>query len=341
MSLDRFSRVNLANLPTPLESLPRFSKMIGGGVNLYIKRDDQTGLATGGNKARKLDFLLADALLKKADTVITAGAPISNHTRMTVSAARKLGLDALLVLIGDEPAEYEGNLFLDELFGAELRFFPSPKAEPLAYINNIYREVSEELIKRGRTPYVIPEGGSTALGELGYVHAVKEIKDQAETMGIHFDYIVVAKGSGGTMAGLVLGTKYYKLNTQVLGIAVSPRKTTTADLPRIAQLVNEASELIESDIKVSTDDISIYWDYTGEEYGIPTIECTKMIQLLAQTEGILLDPTYTAKTMAGFVDLLQKGYLTDNPTVLFIHTGGIPSLFQFSGQLRSILKGVP
>ncbi len=324
LSLDRFSRVNLANLPTPLESLPRFSKKIGGGVNLFIKRDDQTGLATGGNKARKLEFLLADALKKKADTVITAGAPISNHARMTASAARKLGLDALLVLIG-----------------AELRFFPSPKAEPLAYINRIYQEVSDELINRGRTPYVIPEGGSTALGELGYVQAVKEIKDQAETMGLHFDYIVVAKGSGGTMAGLVLGTKYYKLNTQVLGIAVSPRKTTTADLPRIAQLVNEASELIESDIKVSTDDISIYWDYTGEEYGIPTIECTKMIHLLAQTEGILLDPTYTAKTMAGFVDLLQKGYLTDNPTVLFIHTGGIPSLFQFSGQLRSILKGVP
>lgn len=340
MAFEKLPRVKLANLPTPVEPLPRFSEAIGGGPQIYIKRDDETGLATGGNKARKLEFLLADALEKRADVVITTGATISNHARMTVAGARKLGLDCTLILFGEESDEYEGNLFLDELFGADIRIYPpaaSPEERP-QYTERVFQEVIDDLKDKGRTPYVIPTGGATALGEVGYVYAVKEIQDQARAMGIQFDYIFVAKGSGGTMAGLVLGTKYFQTDMQVIGIGVSPKEGTPFDEDWVAQLVNQTAELLETDIRVSPEELSIYWDYGGEGYGIPTPEGAKMIQLLAQTEGILLEPVYTSKTMAGLVDLVQKGTLTKDHTVLFVHTGGLPCLLQDAARLRKMLS---
>lgn len=336
MALEKLPRVKLANLPTPMESLSRFSESIGGGPKLFIKRDDLTGLATGGNKVRKLEFLLADALEKRADVILTMGAPFSNHARITAAAACKLGLDCTLILTGEEPAEYEGNLFLDELFGADLRFFPSPSTEPLLeYRARILQEVVDDLRKQGRTPYAIPVGGATPMAEVGYVLAFKEIQEQAEALGIHFDYIIVCKGSGGTMAGLVIGAKHFQADTKIMGFSDTPQ--THYDAQWVTQLANQIAELIETDIRVSSNELSIFWEYAGEDYGIPTKEGVNMIKLMAQTEGILLEPVYTAKTMAGLVDLIQKGTLTEDDTVLFLHTGGIPGLFQDAKRVRQIL----
>jgi len=337
MDLEKFPRVHLANLPTPLESLSRFSKAIGGGPKLFIKRDDETGLATGGNKVRKLEFLLADAIKKGADVILTMGASFSNHCRMTAAAACKLGLDCTLALTGEEPAKYEGNLFLSELFNADLRFFPPSSTEPASeFQDRILQEVADDLREHGRTPYVIPVGGAAPLGEIGYVLAVKEIQEQASELGVHFDYIVVCKGSGGTMAGLIVGANYFQVETTVMGFSDSP-PSELFDANFVAHLTNQIAELIESDFRVTPDELSIFYEYAGPGYNIPTTECARVIKLMAQTEGILLEPVYTGKTMAGLVNLIKKRTLTEEDTVLFVHTGGLPGLFREAQRIKQML----
>lgn len=338
MDLEKFPRVKIAHLPTPLEPLPRFSKAIGGGPKLFIKRDDETGLATGGNKVRKLEFLLADAMEKGADVILTMGAPFSNHCRMTAAACSKLGLDCTLALTGEEPAQYVGNVFLSELFGADLRFFPpTPTESASEFRKRIFEEVTEDLVAEGRTPYVIPVGGATPLGELGYVLAVKEIQEQARELDVHFDHIAVCKGSGGTMAGLIVGANYYQLETTVMGFSDSP-PSELFDANFVARLTNQIAELIELDFRVSPEDLSIYYEYAGTGYNIPTTECARVIKLMAQTEGILLEPVYTGKTMAGIVGLSEKGILTEENTVLFMHTGGLPGLFREAHRIKQLFE---
>lgn len=320
IKLASLPRFKLATLPTPLDQAPRLSDELG--VRVLIKRDDLTGFALGGNKARKLEFLIADALENNADVVVTGGGPQSNHARMTAAAARKAGMDAALVFFGTPPSESNGNLLLDQIFGAEIIYTYSDdrgQTEP-----TILR-VAEELRTSGRNPYVIPRGGSTALGCISYMLAGQELLEQFAAQLITPDAIVVATGSGGTHAGILAGLKYLKAAIPVYGITVSRPLPEIA--PRIGALVRETSEFLQTPLPLEAADVVIEDAYLGSGYGIITPEARTAIQQVARLEGIFLDPVYTGKAMAGLFDLVRRGILARGSTTVFWHTGGAPGLF--------------
>ena len=319
MQLGHFPRVRLTTLPTPLEDMENLSRHLGG-PRILIKRDDLTGLATGGNKTRKLEFLMGDALHQKADVIVTGANPQSNHVRQTAAAAKKLGLHAVLLLSGEEPSEVTGNLLLDKIFGVELRFVGGTEEELLPKMDR----VAQELRTAGRRPYVIKHFGSVPIGTLGYVHALEEMLYQANQRQIKIDHLIVS-GGGGTQAGLCLGAKAMNAGLNIIGIAISRR-----NLPKnaqVAKLVNETTTFMGLDLQMNPDEITVLNDYTGPGFAIPTEEMVEAIKLVAQTEGILLDPVYTGKVIVGLIDLIQKGVFQKDETVLFVHTGGIPTLF--------------
>jgi D-cysteine desulfhydrase family pyridoxal phosphate-dependent enzyme len=321
MQLGKFPRVRLASLPTPLEEMPRLTEILGG-PRLLIKRDDLTGLALGGNKARKLEFLLGEARASGADVVVTTGALQSNHARITAAAARKLGMRAVLVLSGEEPAEYQGNLLLDIIFGAEVRVIQSEEEYVLlATMEDVARELSRE----GHRPYLIPTGGSTALGVCAYIEAAMELLLQANGMGVAVDAIVHATSSGGTQAGLFVGMKLAQARVQLVGISAGPPREVVER--RVTTLVDDVSRLLRLDLRGHPDDLIVLDGYVGEGYGIPSPECLEAIRLVARTEGILLDPVYTGKAMAGLIDWIRQGRFEPSQTVVFWHTGGVPALF--------------
>jgi len=321
MQLGKFPRVRLASLPTPLEEMPRLTEILGG-PRLLIKRDDLTGLALGGNKARKLEFLLGEARASGADVVVTTGALQSNHARITAAAARKLGMRAVLVLSGEEPAEYQGNLLLDIIFGAEVRVIQSEEEYVLlATMEDVARELSRE----GHRPYLIPTGGSTALGVCAYIEAAMELLLQANGMGVAVDAIVHATSSGGTQAGLFVGMKLAQARVQLVGISAGPPREVVER--RVTALVDDVSRLLRLDLRGHPDDLIVLDGYVGEGYGIPSPECLEAIRLVARTEGILLDPVYTGKAMAGLIDWIRQGHFEPSQTVVFWHTGGVPALF--------------
>ena len=321
MQLGKFPRVRLASLPTPLEEMPRLTEILGG-PRLLIKRDDLTGLALGGNKARKLEFLLGEARASGADVVVTTGALQSNHARITAAAARKLGMRAVLVLSGEEPAEYQGNLLLDIIFGAEVRVIQSEEEYVLlATMEDVARELSRE----GHRPYLIPTGGSTALGVCAYIEAAMELLLQANGMGVAVDAIVHATSSGGTQAGLFVGMKLAQARVQLVGISAGPPREVVER--RVTALVDDVSRLLRLDLRGHPDDLIVLDGYVGEGYGIPSPECLEAIRLVARTEGILLDPVYTGKAMAGLIDWIRQGRFEPSQTVVFWHTGGVPALF--------------
>jgi L-cysteate sulfo-lyase len=328
-------RVPLAFLPTPLEFLPALTKHLGG-PKIWIKRDDMTGLATGGNKARKLEFLIADALKNKADTLLTFGAVQSNHCRMTAAAACKYGLKSFLVLSGDKGDRLTGNLLLDEMMGCEYLFLPDftdeSNAESMQLaVFNIVQELSE----RGRSVYMIPPGGSTPLGDVGYYLAAVEMFNQAREIDLRIDHIFVAMGSSGTQAGLLAGVKCLDMPATVHGVAVSKKGSLTAlGLPPIEQIVNHIGELIGENPQAKADDVVVHYEYYGENYGKSTPECIEAIKLLARLEGLFLDPVYTGKTMAGMLDLIRKGTFTKEENIIFIHTGGYPGIFPHGEAFR-------
>jgi L-cysteate sulfo-lyase len=317
--------------------MPNFCRRLGG-PRILIKRDDNTGLAFGGNKARKLEFLIADARVRGADTLITTGAVQSNHARMTAAAARRVGMKAVLVLqeIESEPGGYDGNLLLDFLMGAEIRLvdLPSardPKARRLA-MERAMGEVARELEDAGHHPYIIPSGGSSPVGALGYANAVLELLAQANEMGVRVTHIVHASGSGGTQSGLLLGALALSTGLRVVGISVSSDRAGLSE--RIAGITQGSSELLGISLPLSRDDIIVIDDYVSPGYGYLTREVADAIRLLAETEGILLDPVYTGKAMCGMIDLVKNGYFSGDDTVVFFHTGGTPALFPYRGQLR-------
>ncbi len=321
MYLAKFPRVQLAALPTALQPALRFSKALGGKVNIWIKRDDNSGLALGGNKARKLEFLLAEALLQGCDTVITTGGPQSNHCRMTAAAAAKLGMQCHLVFNSREFDLRQGNLLLDELLGAQLHW-----RNP-AEVDDIAQEMSKlaaELQAQGRKPYVIPVGGSNPVGALGYVNAVRELLQQADALNLQFSAFVHASGSGGTQAGLLAGVLLHHLPTEVIGVSVSrPR-------PVLEPTVTELTDLVLSLLNCSldpTEHVQVLDQFVGEGYGIPTPESEEALQLLARTEGLIIDPVYTAKAVAGLIHAVRTGRWPEGSNVLFWHTGGSPALF--------------
>ncbi len=328
MQLGNLPRIRLAHLPTPLEDAPRLTEFLGG-PRIWIKRDDLTGLAIGGNKARKLEFLLGQARAQGCNVVVTVGAVQSNHARMTAAAARRLGMDAVLVLNGDAPEHFQGNLLLDRIFGADIRIVQTDDDYVLM---GVVDDVARQLRRDGRRPYIIPRGGSNAFGAAAYMLAALEVLEQATQMGFRIDAIVHASTSGGTQSGLYTGTKITESGIQVIGISAGP--TSEIVTKRVLGIVEELAQMLELRWRPHPDDIIVYDDYVGERYGVPTPECLEAIRLLARTEGMLLDPVYTGKGMAGLRALVAGGRLHTGQNVVFWHTGGQPALFAHAGALQ-------
>jgi len=325
--LERFQRVRLAHLPTPLEFAGRLTKYLGG-PQIWIKRDDCTGLAFGGNKARKLEFFMGEASRQASDTIVTMGPVQSNHVRMTAAAACRLGMACHAVLAGDVSGQLRGNFFLDRLFGLTYTVIPKALDDlPPGLVEEQIREITDRLTHEGRKPFLIPPGGAGPLGEISYCMAMKELFAQSKEMGINVDYVVTPVGSQGTLSGLVLGAKLLQLDTKFLGISVSLAGTCeSAGLPTTEEMVKEAGLLLDIPVDISSRDYEILFDYVGTGYGIPTRACLDAVQLVAQKEGILLDPTYTGKSMAGLIDLVSQGRFDPTDTVVYLHTGGTPGL---------------
>lgn len=326
MHLSRFNRLPLAHLPTPLEPMQRLSDHLGG-PRLWIKRDDCTGLATGGNKTRKLEFLMADALDRGADTVITQGATQSNHARQTAAAAAKLGLDCHILLedrTGStvEAYNYNGNVFLDQLHGARLAVRPGG-----ADMNAEMETLAERLRADGGRPYVIPGGGSNEVGALGYVNAALELLTQANDRGLRVDHLVHATGSAGTQAGLVTGLAGANSGIPVLGIGVRAPKAKQEE--SVYALARRTAEYVGVSHAIQREHVVANCDYVGEGYGIPTPGMVDAVGLLARLEGILLDPVYSGKGMAGLIDLIRQGRFGRDENVVFLHTGGSVALFGY------------
>jgi D-cysteine desulfhydrase family pyridoxal phosphate-dependent enzyme len=315
-------RLHFAHLPTPVEDLPRLSASLQG-PKLLVKRDDQTGLAFGGNKTRKLEYLLADAREQGAQTLISAGAVQSNHCRQTVAAASRFGLDCILVLFGDPPKPPDGNHLLHHLLGAEGFYIEREEMENK--LDSVFREAKSE----GRRPYLIPYGGSNPIGALGYVSAMDELAEQ----DVHPDWIIFPSSSGGTQAGMLVGARLSGFQGKILGISVDePAEVLTK---QVARLATETASFIGEDFRFRPEDVLVIDDYTGGGYAVmgdPEIEA---IRLFAQQEALLLDPVYTGRAAAGLIDLIHKGRFTSAETVLFWHTGGGPALFasRYQGRL--------
>ena len=323
-ALARFPRLELIPTATPLEHLPRLSQHLGRDI--WIKRDDLTPLALGGNKARKLEFLAADALAQGADVLVTAGAIQSNHVRQTAAVAAKLGLGCLALLenpIGTADRNYlsNGNRLLLELFGAE--------TELVATLDNaeqLLDDACERLRATGRKPYLVPIGGSNALGALGYVRAGLELAEQIERSGQAFAAVVLASGSAGTHSGLALALEQARPSTRVVGVTVSRPDATQR--PKVEGLLQRTAELLEVDVPAALQ-IELWDGYFAPRYGEPNAATLEAIRLLAGLEGVLLDPVYTGKAFAGLLDGLARGAFAGSGPLLFLHTGGAPALFAY------------
>jgi D-cysteine desulfhydrase len=326
MNLARFPRRRYTEGPTPLEAAPRFSAAVGG-PNIFIKRDDLLGLAAGGNKTRKLEFLVADALAQGADTLVTCGAVQSNHCRLTMAAAAKEGLKCRLVLEERVPGSYKldasGNNFLYRLLGVE-QVKVVPGGSDMAKEMGL---VASEVNAAGRKAYIIPGGGSNPIGATGYVACAEEILAQAFDKGINFDRIVCASGSAGTHAGLVTGFYGNNSGIPIVGIDVSRPKDLQEKL--VYDLVQKTAAHLGIESGIPRDSVLCFGDYVGRGYSIPTPEMAEAVRMLARTESILLDPVYTGKAMAGLIDLSRKGFFRKNENVLFVHTGGSPALYVY------------
>lgn len=327
-SLPQFPRVLLGTLPTPLEAAPRLSEALGG-VSVLFKRDDLTGFALGGNKVRKLEYLLGEAVAQDADVVVSGAGQQSNHLRTTAAAARKLGLDAVLVMHGNPPPEVQGNYLLDQLTGAEIIFTGD---EDRSSVDRALKEVADDLHRQGRRPYVIPRGGASPLGSVGYVACALELEMQLVAHGQRAHHLILATGACGTQAGLWLGAHWLQASYRIWGISVSrPRQEC---LERVRGLATATAELLELAPPPLSEMPIVLEDYLGPGYGILTPEAIEAIRLVARTEGIFLDPVYTGKAMAGLVDLVRQGQISRDETVIFLHTGGAPGLFAHARELH-------
>jgi D-cysteine desulfhydrase len=313
--------IRLAQLPTPIVKLERISRMFEG-PQIYMKRDDYTGIGTTGNKIRKLEFLLAEALNQKCDYVITCGGLQSNHARTTAVAAAKVGLKCHLVLRNGLDKSLEANAFLGRLVGAELE---TVTPEEYQRVHEIMSAVAEKLKTHGHRPYIIPEGGSNELGSLGYVKAVEEIAGQLKAMKLKIHHVVAAVGSGGTYAGLLMGKYLYDLPAQVHGVNVCDDEAYFVN--KIHGIIKNAQKRFELNLNISKKDIKIIDGYVGKGYGLSRQEEIDTIKRVAQTEGIILDPVYTGKAMYALSDQIRQGTFKAHENVLFIHSGGIFGLF--------------
>jgi L-cysteate sulfo-lyase len=326
MNLARYPRVRLGHMPTPLEPMANLTKHLGG-PSLWIKRDDCTGLSSGGNKTRKLEYLMAEAIALKADVVITQGATQSNHARQTAAAAAKLGMKCHILLedrtgFEDEAYNLNGNVLLDQLHGASIEK-RAGGTDMQAEMENL----AADLKKNGQRPYVIPGGGSNPVGALGYVNCAIELLAQANDMGLRIDHLVHATGSAGTQAGLVAGLAALNSGIPVLGIGVrAPKDKQEAN---VFALADKTATYLGLPGVVKREHVAANCDYVGQGYGLPTEGMVEAVKLLANMEGILLDPVYSGKGMAGLIDLVSKGHFKKTDNIVFLHTGGSVGLFGY------------
>lgn len=336
-AFDAIPRLPFAALPTPLQDAPRLRDALGGAARcprVLVKRDDLTGLALGGNKARKLEFLVADAARSGATTLITTGAVQSNHARMTAGAARIAGMEAELVLTAhDDPPPVEGNLLLDRLFGARVHLVPA--VDPMLAVGQdeaVVQQVADDVRAFGGVPYVIPVGGSSAIGALGYVLGTAELWGQLQALGVRPSRLYFGSGSRGTQAGLTLGARLCDVSYRLHGVAVSagePEKVVRAE--RVAR---EAAGLLGLEAALTREDFFTDQRFIGDGYGLPSPEGLEASLLAARTEALVLDGTYTAKAMAGLIADVRAGAISPDETVVFLHTGGFPALLTTAAATR-------
>lgn len=333
MNLAKFPRRGYVRIPTPLESLPRFSQALGGKVNVFIKRDDMLPGTAGGNKTRKLDFCMADALLQGADTIITCGAVQSNHCRLTLAWAVKEGLDCHLILEervkGSYNPEASGNHFLFQLLGVKSISVVPGGSNMMGEMEKL----AEKLRAEGRNPYIIPGGASNKIGALGYVSCAEEILRQLFETGLSIEHMIVPSGSAGTHAGIIAGMIGNNARIAVTGIGVNRKKE--AQQAAVLKLAQETLDYIGINVTMPAEAAVAFDDYVGPGYSLPTDSMVEAVKLLATTESILLDPVYSGKAMAGLIDLVRKNYFPEGANVLFLHTGGSPALFAYLDTFRS------
>lgn len=323
MLTDKLPRVRLARLPTPVEELPRLGALLG--IRLFVKRDDLSGLAGGGNKTRKLEFSVAEALERGCDSLITVGAVQSNHCRQTAAAAAAKGLGCTLVLRGSEPASSSGNLLLDRLLGARVVFAGDRTREEVA------AEIAEEERKAGRRPFSIPVGASDEYGAVGYVAAMEEYLAQARAAGLEPDRIVAASSSFGTQAGMCLGAKALGMRARITAVSID---ASLAELREgVSRIANATSSRLGLSIEIAPDEVLAYDGYLGGGYAVMGEAEREAILLAARSEGLLLDPVYTGRAMAGLIDLARRGEIARGETVLFWHTGGSQALDAYAAEL--------
>lgn len=326
LTLAKFPRVSLGHFPTPLEPMDRLSELLGG-PRLWIKRDDCTGLSSGGNKTRKLEFLMADAVEKGADTIITQGATQSNHARQTAAAAAKLGMECHILLedrTGSNDPNYilNGNVLLDRLHGATVSKRPGG-----ADMNAEMDALAAKMETNRKNPYIIPGGGSNPIGALGYVNCARELNEQAANAGLKIDALVHATGSSGTQAGLVAGLAELDSDIHLLGIGVRAPQDKQEGM--VHDLAVRTVEFMGTGTRIARDTVRANCDYVGPGYGLPTDGMIDALKLLARTEGLLFDPVYSGKGLDGLIDQIRKGYFDGMDNVVFLHTGGSAALFGY------------
>lgn len=344
--IDKYHSVNLASLPTPLQKLENLTERLER-FDVFMKRDDMTGLAFGGNKARKLDFIVADAMHKGADTLVTWGGVQSNWCRQVAAAAAMIGLKATLVLFKSSTSTFgdDGNLLLDRLFDADIRIVEAGAISnmmELASVHDFVAPCVEEIKQAGSVPYLLPIGGSLVEGSMGqpwgaigYVKAFAELLDQASADAVRIDSVVLATGSGSTQAGLLVGAKLLSPGTRVVGVTVYASKQKMTEYVR--SIANATAQQLGVSFDLSDEDIIVFEDYLKDGYGVFNEDVGAALRLVAETEGVLLDPVYTGKAMAGMIDLMKNDFFGDGENVVFLHSGGTPALFPYRD---SIIKSL-
>ncbi len=333
MNIKKTAKFSLAEFPTPVHHLKTFSERFEG-LEVFMKRDDLTSLGMGGNKTRKLEFLVGQALEQGKDTLVTAGGLQSNHCRLTAAAARRAGLSCHLVLNGDEPRVPNGNLLLDRLLGAKIHYCQRKDRDECLH------RVGQDLSEAGRHPYIIPVGGSNSVGSTGYVHAMMELMEQLDRDKILLDAIVFASSSGGTQAGLTLGARAAGFKGRVLGISIDQVKTGKGAFPPVlARIANETAQRLDLPIRLKEDDFDLDCSFLGTGYAMPESLEFEAIKTLAMDEGIILGPVYTARAMGAMMDLMAKGIFPKGQNILFWHTGGAPEVFAWAGWFKTGFLG--
>ena len=330
-AIEHLPRVRLGFFPTPITDAQHLSSVLGG-PHIYIKREDLSGLAMGGNKCRKLEFIMGFAKEQRYDAVVSTASSQSNFCLQIAAAACKLGMKASFVLLKGVHIETQGNLLLQNILDSEVEILELSDMTQLGgpFVTEKLEAAAERLRSRGYKPFIVkhnlPEIAAV-VGPVGWVNAAGELVEQLRARNLKADYVILANGGGGTQAGLILGSKYLKADYKVIGISVSNKKEQ-AESATTAQ-ANATAEYLGLNTLIDRDDVEIYGDYIGEGYGIPTKECIDAIRVVAQSEGIYPDPVYTGKAMAGLIDLIKKGRFKSTDTIIFIHTGGVPALFAY------------